>query len=322
MEDVRAVVEARGRAVEGSASGAPTHSLDLVRHGGGFALTAADHVASALWRHTVGDDLTQPQFLALTTLRAHPGIGNHELADRAAVDRATAAPLLRKLTERGLVSRHKDPRDSRRAVLTTTDRADRLLLTVTEQADAVDRALMAPLIATETAAVVQSWSALGRSELDRDEPPHGDSPDSSALLPLAARPWFHLRRARRTHRRLWREHASVDVRASQFALLAAIADSPGVDIRHAAAAAMVEDTTAVRIVMRLARTRLVHDRRDPEDRRRTLLQLTDAGHTLHQELSERVPQIEHALARRLPPQAIAEFTRLTRAVARIDGAIS
>lgn len=322
MEDVRVFVEERGRAVGGSASRSPAPSLDLVRHGGGFALTAADQVASALWRHTVGDDVTQPQFLALTTLRTHPGIGNHELADRAAVDRATAAPLLRKLTESGLVSRHKDPRDSRRAVLTTTDQADRLLLAVAEQADAVDHKLMAPLAATETAAVVQSWSALGRSELDRDEPSYSDAPDPSTQLPLAARPWFHLRRARRTHRRLWREHGSVDVRASQFLLLAAIADSPGVDIRHAAAAAMVEDTTAIRIVMRLARTRLVQDRRDPNDRRRTLLHLTDAGHTLHEELSARVPQIEHALARRLPPQAIAEFTRLTRAVARIDTADS
>lgn len=301
----------------GSASRSPAPSLDLVRHGGGFALTAADQVASALWRHHVGDDVTQPQFLALTVLRAHPGIGNHELADRAAVDRATAAPLLRKLTEIGLVSRQKDPRDSRRAVLTTTDGSDRLLLAMAERADAVDRELMSPLAATETAAVVQSWSALGRSELDRDEPPLEGPPDPVALLPLAARPWFHLRRARRAHRRLWREHGSVDVRASQFALLAAIADSPDIDIRHAAAAAMVEDTTAIRIVMRLARTRLVQDRRDPEDRRRSLLQLTDAGHALHEELSARVPQIEHALVRRLPPQAISEFTRLTRAVARL-----
>jgi|GEM_PF-1830065 len=96
-----------------------------------------------------------------------------------------------------------------------------------------------------------------------------------------------------------------------------VATQQHIDIRGAARRCMqasIEESNAVRMVMRLVRTRIM---RDPLDARRSLLSLAEGGERLYADLSTRVPRVQKALTQRLPPLAVDEFHRLTRLVARL-----
>ncbi|WP_329378594.1 MarR family transcriptional regulator [Streptomyces sp. NBC_01716] len=282
-----------------------------------FGLSAADQIGSALWRGVLGGELTQPQFLVLVAAHTRPGLGHHELAELAAIGRATVGPLVKKLVDAGMLERKKDPRDSRRSVLTALPRAIELLAATAEGADTVDFELMAPLSTAETAAVVQSWSLVAAASPPAESLSGASDPEPTEVSALDTRPWFHLRRARRAYRRIWHDVVSDSVSSSQFTLMTVIHDSPQIDIRTAARVASVEETTALRIVMRLARTRIVRDTRDTSDRRRSLLTLTDFGQELHATLWQRLAAAERTLQAQIPLQARSEFLRLTRKVARL-----
>lgn len=281
----------------------------------GFALTAAEQISTALWRGTIDSRFTQPQFLALSGLFHKPGIGHYELADRVGIDRATIGPILARLTAQCLVDRRKDQRDSRRSVLTLSPRAMAILAEMVAQVAQVDQRLMAPLSQAEKAALVQSWALLGdHLPRDSDDEP---APDALAVPLLSHYPWYFLRQACRRYRRLWRERVDENISPSLFALMDVVSAQPHIDIRGAAIKASIEESNAVRMVMRLVRTRIMRDPRDPQDARRSLLSLTDAGQGIFADLNARATQVQKALTQRLPPMAVDEFHRLTRLVARL-----
>lgn len=279
----------------------------------GFALATADQVSSAQWRSTINLRFTQPQFLALNGLLYRPGIGHYELADSVGVDRASMGPMLNRLIEQQLVERRKDPKDSRRAMLFLRPTAEVLLEEIAKLVDGVDTLLMSPLNASEQAALVQSWAMM----VDESILLAHDIAINPIIRPLTHYPWFYLREACRHYRRLWREYVDEGISASLFTLMEVVATSPGIDIRSAAQVASIEESNAVRMVMRMVRTRMMRDPRDPLDARRSLLSLTASGDKRYQELRTRLPLVQSALTRRLPPLAISEFHRLTCLVARL-----
>jgi DNA-binding MarR family transcriptional regulator len=69
--------------------------------------------------------LTYPQYLALLVLWEHDGVSVKALGERLALDSATLTPLLKRLEQRGLVTRERDADDERvvRVHLTTEGRA-------------------------------------------------------------------------------------------------------------------------------------------------------------------------------------------------------
>lgn len=283
----------------------------------GFALAAADQVSTALWRNTINNRFTQPQFLALNGLLYKPGIGHYELADRVGVDRATIGPILKRLMEQALVERRKDPADSRRSMLSLSSEARDLLAEMASLVETVDRQLMEPLSAAEQAALVQSWAMLSEESSLQEMAEFDDNAADPVIPPLAHYPWFFLRQACRNYRRLWRERVDENISTSLFTLMEVVAMTPEIDIRTAAQLASIEESNAVRMVMRMVRTRMMRDPRDPNDARRSLLSLTANGLETFQALQLRFPLVQRGLTQKLPPLAVEEFHRLTRLVARL-----
>ncbi len=284
----------------------------------GFALGAADQVSSALWRSAVGNNFTQPQFLALTGLYHSPGVGHYDLADRIGIDRATIGPILKRLMDQGLVERTKASNDSRRAILRLYPDGLKILEDMVPLVQQVSLELMSPLNRSEQAAVVQSWATLGqrlalKSAFERARG-GGIAP---SVPPLDHYPWFFLRLACRQYRQIWRDFCGDGLSVAQFVLMDIVAGRPGIDIRGSALKGLIEESNAVRTVMRLVRTRLMRDPRDPLDARRSLLSLTPAGQQQHQEINQKLDEIQEALCQDLPPLAIGEFLRLTQLVARL-----
>lgn len=285
----------------------------------GFALGVAEQVSSALWRDhmAAAQALTQPQFLALSELYHSDGVSHLELAERVGIDKVTIGPIIRKLAEQQWIERRVDPDDGRRSVLRLAEPGKAALLNALPAAEQMTEALMAPLSPAEQAVVVQAWATMARATQDLASTRPSDLVEGTAIPPPNNYPWFYLRIARRSFRRIWRDVVGDEISSSQFGIMDAISRIQPIDIRSAALEACVEETTAVRIVMKSARTRLVKDRRDPDDARRSLLALTEAGREEHGRINGSLHEIQRVLCAGIPLKALPECERLTRVVARL-----
>jgi len=71
-------------------------------------------------RQESGTDLGPSQVAALATIERHGPLAPSEVADREQIKRPTAARILARLEEAGLVARVPDPEDGRSAILSIT----------------------------------------------------------------------------------------------------------------------------------------------------------------------------------------------------------
>ena len=98
-----------------------------------FALYAANRAVTARYRpllHKLG--LTYPQYLVMLVLweaeagQGRDGVPVSELGRRLRLDSGTLTPLLKRLAERGLVSRNRSVRDERVVEVRPTDEGNAL----------------------------------------------------------------------------------------------------------------------------------------------------------------------------------------------------
>jgi len=83
-----------------------------------FALYAANRAVTALYRPLLKElDLTYPQYLVMLVLWERERRGQRtrvlDLGRRLRLDSGTLTPLLKRLAERGLLRRERDPEDER-----------------------------------------------------------------------------------------------------------------------------------------------------------------------------------------------------------------
>ena len=71
-------------------------------------------------------NLTQLQYILLCALEEKGAIDQITLGGHTALDRNTVAVVVRKLEERGLVTRHRNPEDRRSMLVTLTAEGERL----------------------------------------------------------------------------------------------------------------------------------------------------------------------------------------------------
>jgi DNA-binding MarR family transcriptional regulator len=77
---------------------------------------------NAAYRPLLADlGLTYPQYLTMLVLWERDGLTVGEIGDRLALDSATLSPLLRRLSQSGLLTKTRDPDDERRVTVHLTD---------------------------------------------------------------------------------------------------------------------------------------------------------------------------------------------------------
>ncbi|WP_307781332.1 MarR family winged helix-turn-helix transcriptional regulator [Agilicoccus flavus] len=92
-----------------------------------FALYAASRRVQQAYRPALDDlGLTYPQYLVMLALWERDGVGVGELGERLHLDSGTLSPLLRRLEQRGLVTRRRDDPDGRRVEILLTPQGDAL----------------------------------------------------------------------------------------------------------------------------------------------------------------------------------------------------
>ena len=108
--------------------------------------------------------LTIPQRMCLLLIARQPGINPSELAAVMHLHRGTLTGILRRLQRAGLVTRHRDDRDGRRASLRVTTRGAALTRRRTGTFEGAVRRLWSSLAPGERAAAERVLEAL-RQEL-------------------------------------------------------------------------------------------------------------------------------------------------------------
>ncbi|TXS38481.1 MarR family winged helix-turn-helix transcriptional regulator [Streptomyces sp. OR43] len=109
-----------------------------------------------------------------------------------------------------------------------------------------------------------------------------------------------IRRAEQVHTALWSEHVSREITSQKFAVLNALSRDPGIDQRTVGRRTSLDRSTVNQMVRRLVDQNLVSQERDDDDRRRTLLSLTDEGAELLDSLIAPAERVNALLLGSLP----------------------
>lgn len=116
----------------------------------GFLLRRAHQRHAALFGAAF-PDLTPTQFNALVRTVEQGAVTQNQLGRLCAMDPATVQGVVRRLVERGLVSRSADPDDRRALILSATEAGRALAAASLGSGHAVSAATLAPLNAAERA---------------------------------------------------------------------------------------------------------------------------------------------------------------------------
>ncbi len=124
-----------------------------------------------------------------------------------------------------------------------------------------------------------------------------------------------LRRANQRHTALFARHfAAFDLTPLQFAVLMKLQAAGPLSQNHLGRLTAMDPNTAQGVILRLQRRRLVMRQPSPEDRRRKLLSLTDAGAALAGRLKEEGRAISEAT---LAPLTARERRQLLALLAKL-----
>ncbi|MCC2033250.1 MarR family winged helix-turn-helix transcriptional regulator [Microbacterium allomyrinae] len=149
-------------------------------------------------------------------------------------------------------------------------------------------------------------------------------PDAAAIagahalsLGLTRTPGHLLRRGLATYNAIWADEVGSDPTSAQFAVLAALATSPGIDQRAVGELASLDRSSTTDVVQRLARRAWITKSRDPADARRAVLDLTvPAAHALEL-LTARAAAVHDRLLAPLDADQRIELLAGLRSIARL-----
>jgi DNA-binding MarR family transcriptional regulator len=108
----------------------------------GYVVRRLQQAYIGAWLRTVDPILTGPQFAVLTAVETYPGTDQGSLAQSVDLDRSTMADIVRRLEERGLITRRTDVHDGRRKLLHLTKTGAQAVHEVNTRARRLDERLL------------------------------------------------------------------------------------------------------------------------------------------------------------------------------------
>lgn len=105
-------------------------------------------------------ELTKQQFTVLAALENNEGVSQTALVEMTGIDRSTLAEMVRRMLERGLVSRERTEQDARANAVAITTNGRKALRVARSAADRAEKALLEPLPAGERAKFIKALSAI------------------------------------------------------------------------------------------------------------------------------------------------------------------
>ena len=136
---------------------------------GGFELSEAPSHLIRRCQQFYGDlyareagsrELTKQQFTLLCALEQHDGASQTILVDVTGIDRSTLAEMVRRMLEKGLLSRERTEEDQRANAVAISPTGRKALRAARNAADRAERALLDALPAPERQKFVKSLSQI------------------------------------------------------------------------------------------------------------------------------------------------------------------
>ncbi|MDE2184247.1 MAG: winged helix-turn-helix transcriptional regulator [Alphaproteobacteria bacterium] len=105
-------------------------------------------------------ELTKQQFTVLAALENNEGVSQTALVEMTGIDRSTLAEMVRRMLERGLVSRERTETDARANAVAITGTGRKLLRSARTAADRAEKLLLESLPQAERARFIKSLAAI------------------------------------------------------------------------------------------------------------------------------------------------------------------
>lgn len=127
----------------------------------GFLLRRAHQISAAVFEDECrAVALTPAQFGVLTVVKAHPGLGQSDLARALGFDKVTVLRVLRGLQARGLVARSPAEGNRRNMAVVLTAQGEDVLRQAQKPAEKAYRRLLTPLDAAQQAQLIELLQLL------------------------------------------------------------------------------------------------------------------------------------------------------------------
>jgi DNA-binding MarR family transcriptional regulator len=138
-------------------------------NGGSFELSEAPSHLIRRCQQFYGDlyareagsrELTKQQFILLCALEQHDGVSQTVLVEITGIDRSTLAEMVRRMLEKGLLSRERTEEDQRANAVAISPAGRKALRSARNVADRAERLLLDALPAPERQKFVKSLSQI------------------------------------------------------------------------------------------------------------------------------------------------------------------
>lgn len=290
-------------------------ATSVVRFGDapGHLLRRAQQIHTEMWSHEVGDALTGPQYATLVAIAGWPNLDQKKAGELASLDKSTVGGVVKRLEAKGWVTRATSPVDARRRILLLTDYAKANLSAISAAAARVQRGLLQPLTSEEAGRLVALLHAVAFAF--EDEKSIGPAPvESQEMLELDTTPGYLIRRAQQVHAALWTSAFGGDLTGPQYAVLAAAAQSDAIDQSQIGSRASLDSSSVADIITRLEARGWLTRRKDHDDGRRMIVELTLPATTAIRHLTKSVQDVQQRLLSPLNDSDAAAFMSLMQRV--------
>ena len=258
--------------------------LPVMKSSPGYLIRRAQQVHVSLWQKHVKQNLTSVQYGVLLVLGQWHGIDQSSVAELMSLDKNTAADVLRRLRDRAIVARERDPADGRRWLAELTDEGMSMLLQAGPAVLEVQDRMVDPLSTDEAETLLHLLRAMVYRSDPADVAPGAapgktapDWPPRLAALQLHTAPGHLIRRAQQLHTSLWTEEVSAILTSVQYSVLLVLHRESPMDQSALGRHAHLDKATGTDVVSRMHDRGLIHRVRDEIDGRRYRLSLSAKG---------------------------------------------
>lgn len=138
----------------------------------GYLIRRAQQRAVDLFVEEVGEDGPTPrQFAILMNVYHTPGMTQTALVQASGIDRSTLTEILRRMIDRGLISRTRQEADQRANVLMITPEGEAVLGDAVEAALRSQERIMEPVPPADRETTIRLLTALAGQTVDREPGP-------------------------------------------------------------------------------------------------------------------------------------------------------
>ena len=287
----------------------------------GQLIADARQIHARLWAERLGagteaatDTATTPaQYTVLTALAGSSRIDHRLVEEMASLERREAADVVRRLEQRGWLSRARSPGDGRRTQLSSTVRGQGALCRASTASLRVDRTLLRRVPAAQRDETRRTLTQLAYGSATRF--PGMDSSTASIALRLSTDVGHLLRRAAHIHADLWAAEFGPAMSVPEYEIVIALLDvGVPLDLAGLARITSLDRTRVSPVTRELHKRGWLYRVRDEHDARRLLMELTPRAAQAGASLVTRYRCVADKL---MAPLGDAERTLLLGALAAV-----